>query len=205
MAPLAYAQAAVTRPEWWDAELAKLRRSAGDARWRVRELVAAGLQTMLAANWDRTLAALRSWVRDGQPLEVRAAAAAVAEPALLDRPIRGSGALSIQEAAVGVLAGTPASDRRHDDVRVLRRGLGYTVGVAVASVPEPGIELLLRMAQFRRPRPDMGGEGEPQEGAPQTDPRGVGQGRHGDGGGLTLGRPQSHTRCGTMARSDRRD
>ncbi len=117
VAPLAYAQAAVTRPEWWDAELAKLRRSAGDARWRVRELVAAGLQTMLAANWDRTLAALWSWVSDGQPLEVRAAAAAVAEPALLDRPVRGADALSIQEAAVGVLAGTPASDRRRDDIR----------------------------------------------------------------------------------------
>jgi hypothetical protein len=45
-----------------------------------------------------------------------------------------------------VLAAVPPVDRRNDDVRVLRRGLGYTVGVAVASVPEPGTRLLLRMA-----------------------------------------------------------
>jgi hypothetical protein len=146
VASLAYGQVAVTRPEWWDDELAKLRRSASDSRWRVRELVAAGLQTMLAAKWDRTLAALRSWVADGRPLEVRAAAAAVAEPPLLDDSDRGQDALAIQDAAVGVLAAVPPADRRNDDVRVLRRGLGYTVGVAVASVPEPGTRLLLRMA-----------------------------------------------------------
>jgi hypothetical protein len=117
----------------------------------VRELVAAGLQTMLAADWDRTLAALRSWVADGRPLEVRAAAAAVAEPPLLDDPVRGNDALSIQEAAVGVLAAISSAERRKDDVRVLRQGLGYTVGVAVASVPGPGTGLLVRMARSGDP------------------------------------------------------
>ena len=151
VAPLAYGQVAVFRPEWWDDELAKLRRSASDARWRVRELVAAGLQTMLAADWDRTLAALRSWLADGRPLEVRAAAAAVAEPPLLDDPVRGRDALAIQEAAVGVLAAIPSAERRKNDVRVLRQGLGYTVGVAVASVPAPGTGLLVRMARSGDP------------------------------------------------------
>ena len=146
IAALAYGQVAVTRPEWWDDELAKLRRSAGDTRWRVREMVAAGLQTMLATDWDRTVAALRCWVADGRPLEVRAAAAAVAEPPLLDDPDRGRDALAIQDAAVSVLAAVPPSNRRNGDVRVLRQGLGYTVGVAVASIPKPGTRLLLRMA-----------------------------------------------------------
>jgi hypothetical protein len=146
-APLAYGQVAVSRPEWWDDELAKLRRSASDVRWRVRELVAAGLQTMLAADWNRTIAALRSWLPGGRPLEVRAAAAAVAEPPLLEDPTRGSDALAIQEGAVGVLAAIPPAERHTDDVRVLRQGLGYTVGVAVAAVPVPGTRLLVRMAR----------------------------------------------------------
>jgi hypothetical protein len=151
VAPLGFAEAAVARPEWWDHELAKLRRCAQDPRWRVRELVAAGLQTMLAADWNTTLDALHTWIDEGNPLEVRAAAAAVAEPPLLGDPARAEDALAIQDASVSALSAISSSDRRDDDVRVLRRGLGYTVGVAVAAKPVPGTALLLRMARSGDP------------------------------------------------------
>ena len=43
----AYGEAARVRPEWWADEMAKLRRAAGDPRWRVREVVAGALQRVL--------------------------------------------------------------------------------------------------------------------------------------------------------------
>ena len=62
-AALSYGQAAVSRPDWWDGELAKLRKGASDPRWRVHEMVAAALQRMLEADWERAFAAIANWVQ----------------------------------------------------------------------------------------------------------------------------------------------
>ena len=37
-AVMSYGQAAVSRPDWWADELAKIHKAASDPRWRVREL-----------------------------------------------------------------------------------------------------------------------------------------------------------------------
>jgi hypothetical protein len=78
----AYAEAAVARREWWDHELVKLRRAATDPRGRVRGIVVAALQRLLAADGPRMRAALADWAEDIDPLVVRAASAAVAETGL---------------------------------------------------------------------------------------------------------------------------
>jgi hypothetical protein len=57
-AAAAYGEVGAVRPEWWDDELAKLRRVAADSRWRVREIVAQALQHPLEANWPRTVVAV---------------------------------------------------------------------------------------------------------------------------------------------------
>ena len=146
VAVLSYGQVAVSRPDWWADEIAKLHRAAADPRWRIGEMVATALQRMLAADWTRTLAALVAWTADPDPRVVRAAAAAVAEPPLLKDPARGTDALAVQEAAVAWLARCPLGDRRADGVRTLRQALGYTLSVATAAAPEPGMALLRRLA-----------------------------------------------------------
>lgn len=130
----AYGEAAAVRPEWWDHEVAKLRRASRDSRWRVRELVAQAVQRLLAADWDRAMATVIDWASADDPLVVRAAAAGVAEPPLLTSPDRAADALDTQRRAVAQLRSYPDDVRRTEEVRVLRQALGFTVSVAVAAL-----------------------------------------------------------------------
>lgn len=129
------------------AALALLRCHARDPRWRMREGVAMALQHMLPRDVDAVLLELRAWVEGGDLLEMRAVAAALAEPCVLDLP-------GIPQAALGVhqsiLAAVEACDaRRTEPFRVLRKGLGYTLSVIVSRAPESGFHLLERLASSR--------------------------------------------------------
>ncbi|MCV2394824.1 HEAT repeat domain-containing protein [Actinotalea sp. M2MS4P-6] len=126
-----------------DADAMTLRDRAGDGRWRVREGVAMALQRV----GDRTPALLRdllaAWA-DGDPLVLRAAAAGVCEPRLLRDPATVAAALDLLDVATSALAGLPSGRRRDDDVRTLRKGLGYCWSVAVAADPAAGFPRLER-------------------------------------------------------------
>jgi hypothetical protein len=151
-AVLSYGYVGAARPDWWDDEIAKLHRAASDSRWRVREMVAAALQQMLAADWSRTLIRLYRWLADSPtPLIARAAAAAVAEPALLTDVDRGTDAVAIQEAAVTLLEELSSETRRSEDGRTLRKALGFTISVSTAAAPEAGFALLRRFAASTDP------------------------------------------------------
>lgn len=145
-AVLTYGQVAVARQDWWEDEVAKLRRAASHPSWRVREMVAAALQRMLAANWKRTYQVLTNWLPDDDPLVIRASAAAIAEPPLLKSKARGDDALFIQARAVEWLARLPQERRREEAVSVLRKALGYTLSVAIAATPEAGLALLVQLS-----------------------------------------------------------
>ena len=136
--PAPTAEEAQKARDWWDDEVTKLRRAASHPRWRVREMVAAALQRMLAADWQRTYQVLTNWLLDDDPLVIRACAAAIAEPPLLKNTARGDGALFIQARAVEWLARLPQERRREEAVGVLRKALGYTLSVATAATPEAG-------------------------------------------------------------------
>jgi hypothetical protein len=140
----AYGEVGGRRPDWWGDEVGKLRRAASDARWRVREVVAQALQRLLAVDWARAIAELRTWAVADDPLVVRAAAAAVAEPPLLREQAHARDAHEVQRQAVGRFAAVATSGRRDDDVRVLRKGLGYAVGVTTAATAD--FDLLREMA-----------------------------------------------------------
>ena len=133
VAVASYGTVGAVRRDWWEDELAKIRRAASDTRWRVREMVAVALQQLLGADWDRAIETLRDWASDSDPLVVRAAAAGVAEPPLLSDPAHASDALGVQGIAVESLRHVPTADRRSDTVRTLRKALGSTVSVAVAA------------------------------------------------------------------------
>lgn len=125
---------------------ALLTAAASDERWRVREMAATGMQRVLRADWAFGIAAVRAWLRSADPLPVRAAVAAVAEPSLLKAPGHAADAVAVVEAAVDLLLATPADRRADDDVRVLRKALGYAVSVVAAALPDAGLPLLERLA-----------------------------------------------------------
>jgi hypothetical protein len=70
-------------PMLFDDGLERLRELANDPRWRMREAVRIGLQRIMAVRRWEALKALEGWDAEGTTLEMRAAAAAMAEPSLL--------------------------------------------------------------------------------------------------------------------------
>jgi hypothetical protein len=117
--------------------LAELRFHASDSRWRLREAVAMALQLWGKVDFEALASEMGEWAR-GSPLERRGAAAALCEPALLTTPERVREVLSVlTEATVGI-AQAGAEERRSEEFRALRKGLGYCWSVAVAAAPEVG-------------------------------------------------------------------
>lgn len=123
--------------------LVVLRSLARDPRWRMREGVAMALQQMLLLCTETTLGELQGWVSGGNWLEMRAAAAGLAESSVLQQQGVGLAALRLHErilAAVETCAG-----RKDDAFRVLRKGLAYTLSVIVSRVPEEGFAVLEKL------------------------------------------------------------
>jgi hypothetical protein len=129
----AYGAVGVARPDWIDDELAKLRRSAADPRWRVREVVAQSLQRLLAHDWSYVVWELADWAADDDPLVVRAAAAAVAEPPLLREASRAADAHGVQRVAVDRFRSAADSGGGGGGDRTLRQALGFTLSVTTAA------------------------------------------------------------------------
>lgn len=117
--------------------LADLRRHANDPRWRVREAVAMALQRWGGGEFDALAAAMAEWA-GGSWLERRAAAAALCEPALLTDAGRVEAVLAVLDEATAGVASAPPAERRSEELKALRKGLGYCWSVAVAAAPEIG-------------------------------------------------------------------
>ena len=117
--------------------LETLRQCASDPRWRIREGVAMALQRWGEADMDALLQAMAEW-SEGNPLEKRAAAAALCEPKLLRAREHAQRTLQMLDRITRSVGGASADERRRDDFRVLRQALGYCWSVAVAALPEEG-------------------------------------------------------------------
>ena len=117
--------------------LADLRRHANDPRWRVREAVAMALQRWGSGAFDALAAAMAEWAR-GSWLERRAAAAALCEPALLTDAGRVEVVLEGAGRGDRRVASARPAERRTEELKALRKGLGYCWSVAVAAAPEVG-------------------------------------------------------------------
>lgn len=126
--------------------LAELRGHANDRRWRVREAVAMALQRWGGDDFDALVAAMTEWAR-GSWLERRAAAAALCEPVLLTNTGRVAAVLAVlDEATAGVAAAAPA-ERRSEQLKALRKGLGYCWSVALAAAPDVGRPAFERLVE----------------------------------------------------------
>jgi hypothetical protein len=118
-----------------DEELvAELRALASDARWRVREGVAMGLQRVGLASMARLLELVEPWQAGGW-LEQRAVVAALCEPALVREEAQARAVLAVLDRVMTNFVS--ASDRK-DDFRVLRQALAYGWSVAIVGAPEVG-------------------------------------------------------------------
>jgi hypothetical protein len=137
---------AVARPDWWEDEVGKLLKAASNPRWRVREIVAMALQRMLKADWDRAYQVLVRWLATDDSLVIRAVVAAIAEPPILTDEVRGEAALTLQVEAIKWFEKLPGERRREENVQVLRKTLGYTLSVAIAAAPEPGLKYLRELS-----------------------------------------------------------
>lgn len=120
---------------------AMLRACASDARWRTREGVAMALQRIGDADMDNLLSHLEPWL-SGNWLEQRAVAAALAEPKLLREAAQIDRALSYLDRITASIAA--ATDRRAEDYKVLRQGMGYCWSVIVVARPSSGKRLMER-------------------------------------------------------------
>jgi hypothetical protein len=129
--------------------LDELRRHASDPRWRIREAVAMALQHWGEVDFTALATAMHEWAH-GSSLERRAAAAALCEPALLTTTERVGQALAVLAEATTGIAEAGADERRSEEFRALRKGLGYCWSVAVAAAPgvgRPAFEELVERAR----------------------------------------------------------
>jgi hypothetical protein len=124
--------------------LERIRPYASDPRWRMREGVAMALQRWGKANMDLLLQAMAGW-STGNWLEKRAAAAALAEPALLREKRHVLEALQILDEITGSMQ--HPVDARDADFKTLQQGMGYCWSVVVAAAPVEGKQLMEKWLQ----------------------------------------------------------
>jgi hypothetical protein len=136
-------------PEFFDQALITLQALAKDPRWRMREAVRFALQRLLAERRGETLEALDGWITGGDLLEMRAVAATVAEPALLQDRDTAVSALQLHARITDQVL--VVQERKSDAFRILRKGLGYTLSVVVCAVPDDGFEYLAQLAASQDP------------------------------------------------------
>lgn len=117
----------------------RLREYASDPRWRIREAVATGLQLAGDQDMDLLLREMKQWIR-GNWYDKRAAAAALAEPRLLQQPKHSKQVLQILDRITAAMEKENKS--RDDSFKVLRQAMGYCWSVAVAASPEAGKPLM---------------------------------------------------------------
>ncbi len=122
-----------------DTLLATLRPYASDPRWRTREAVAMALQRLGKVNMGKLLEAMEAWSK-GNWYEKRAAAAALAEPALLHHQADAIRALHILDGMTASMENSTVA--KTEAFKVFQQGLGYCWSVVVVAAPAEGKPLM---------------------------------------------------------------
>lgn len=133
---------AARNPEMFE----RLRTYAFDARWRVREAVPMGLQLTGDQDMSLLLKEMKKWSR-GNWYEKRAAAAALAEPRLLEQPQHAKQVLQVLDNITASMELTDAA--KDESFKVLRQTMGYCWSVAVVALPEAGKSIMAPWLESR--------------------------------------------------------
>ncbi|MHB1417524.1 MAG: hypothetical protein ACYC1C_19935 [Chloroflexota bacterium] len=142
LAALAHGTIGAAIEGYWDPALVRLQGQARDSRWRTREMVGHGLLAMALQDGPRMGRELGIWVEQGDLLEMRAVAAAVADPRFVADRGNAEIALALHEGIMARLRELPPAARRTEEFRALRKGLGYTLSVVAVGIPGPTFALL---------------------------------------------------------------
>lgn len=132
-----------TQPSFFDQAIVTLRGFAKDSRWRMREAVRMGLQRLAKTRAHDTLTTMEGWIGEGDWLEMRAIAATVAMPSLLENEEMATWALSLHRKIFDLVLET--QDRKSEQFRVMRKALGYTLSVVVRALPREGFEFMTQL------------------------------------------------------------
>lgn len=137
---------AAVRSEWCEQVVDMLSYYACSSSWRVREAVATAFQHLLSADAQTIMPYLSQLAISNSFLQQRAAIAAIAEPRLLYVPELTEGALQLQRTVLEHVSHVPATERKCEDFRILRRTLGYTLSVVAAALPTKGFAFMRECA-----------------------------------------------------------
>ena len=118
-----------------ESDIKALRRFANDNRWRIRESVAMALQMIGKSNTQLLAAITEPWLDDSLH-ELRAVAAAWAEPVLLKTDFAQKTALAFMDKITYRFQQTESDDK--EARRILKKGLEYCWSVVVAANIEIG-------------------------------------------------------------------
>ncbi|MFX1519756.1 MAG: hypothetical protein ACFFCD_07540 [Promethearchaeota archaeon] len=124
-----------------------LQRLANDPRWRTRESVANGIQKLIEKQKQKTFQELEGWIKNDSWLAMRAVAAGVAEPALLIDKQTSTQALELHKKIFAKIFAS--KERKSEEFKTLKKGLGYTLSVVVREIPEEGFEYLHQLTDSK--------------------------------------------------------
>ncbi|MBN1763204.1 MAG: hypothetical protein JW878_09065 [Methanomicrobia archaeon] len=133
--------------------LTQLRGVAGDLRWRMREGVAMALQRLIETQSETTLTELEGWIANGDWLAMRAVAAGVAEPLLLREKQTAARALALHKKIFDRIVSV--NERKSEQFTALKKGLGYTLSVVIAAIPEEGFAYMEQLIESRKQDKDI--------------------------------------------------
>ena len=145
---IAFGTCAAVYAPWREESYEMLEHYATSDQWRVREGVALAFQHLLSTVPHDTLLCLTKLAMSGNYLQQRAAVAAVAEPPLLHDTSILEAALALQRIVLNRLRNAPALDRKTEELKTLRRTLGYTLSVVTVALPEQGFALMRECATW---------------------------------------------------------
>lgn len=120
-------------------QIARVGACATDARWRVREAVALGLQYLGDADMPALLRTMKVWSA-GAWYEKRATAAALVEPRLLTSEKVHLQVLKLLDSTTADIESS--ADTNAEAFRACRQTMGYATSVAVAAAPSAGKALM---------------------------------------------------------------
>jgi hypothetical protein len=122
-----------------------LAHAAADPRWRIREAAAMAIQQLLRDDPHTAWRTLERWSDRGGWLLLRAVAAGVAHPSVLESAEAATAAVALHRRILGRVE--ESDERRSVEFRTLRQGLGYTLSVVAVAAPDAGFALLERLAR----------------------------------------------------------
>ena len=122
-----------------------LKAYASDSRWRVREGVAFALQIVGKKDFSILVHPMEAWKKENLYVQ-RAIVAGLCEPALLKEKENTAWVLDL---LYTITAGIQRlTDRKDESLRVLKKGLGYGLSVAIAACPEKGKLIFEKLLQY---------------------------------------------------------